>query len=477
MVTVRGVCGGRRARLLGAVMLGAGAVGSFGAAGTADAQGRGFIAFASAQGVRAHYSVPDFLVVSDFMDSGGPVSQSVVDTTGRSTSFASLPYPGENAISAPAVVGVAIGQQIPLTYPFHVRAEHPTSPSSELEDPSGTYALQAAADQGQASSNAAMAIGGPEAPVSQTTALTTAAIDADGKVTVTAESLSGALSIGDGTLRIGNLRSRSVTTYGPDDAEPKSVTEFIVEGAKVGDTAVTFGPDGVALAGQPLPSPVAGPNPVTEALAQAGISVRMITGEPVEGGATGDTLEIRSKHGPPDGGPQGILVLRFGGATTAVTLGEAEELLPDVEYGPEDVPVDGGAAPVVPAPDQGGTTAGDAGADVSYDTGAAAVPVGGSASLDSSGFFPAPALGGPGSYGGAAGSTTEAFPATGAGAEAQVAAPPVTDFSQYQVGALTKGARGSVKLLFGLLAGAGALLLSTSALWRTKGVHATWITS
>src|SRR5262245_50663288 len=111
----------------------------------AEAPVRSVVAKASAQGVRAAYSVPHYVAVSQIFDGGGPVTQAEADSTGRATSFAALPYPGENAIAAPGLLSVAFGRSVPLAYPFYVEADHPTVPKSELVDPSGSYRLSAAA--------------------------------------------------------------------------------------------------------------------------------------------------------------------------------------------------------------------------------------------------------------------------------------------------------------------------------------------
>src|SRR6266540_7172099 len=109
----------------------------------------GFVAVASASGGRMTFTVPDFAVVEDVIDGGGPVAQAVLDA-GTAVSFASLPYPGDNAIAFPGLFNAATGQDLPAGYPFYVRASHPTVPEQQLADPSGSYALDARAGAGQA---------------------------------------------------------------------------------------------------------------------------------------------------------------------------------------------------------------------------------------------------------------------------------------------------------------------------------------
>src|SRR2546423_1672263 len=109
----------RRWALVGLAGLlgGSAAVAAFGSTAEAETIVRSVVARASAQGVRAVYTIPDYVVVSQIFDGGGPVTQAEADSTGRATSFAALPYPGENAIAAPGVLSVAFGRSVPLAYP------------------------------------------------------------------------------------------------------------------------------------------------------------------------------------------------------------------------------------------------------------------------------------------------------------------------------------------------------------------------
>lgn len=147
-------------------------------AGAADA--RSLVGVASASGIRATYTVPDYVVVAEFFDGGGPVAQANVDTTGKTTGFGSLPYPGENAVTAPGLLTFATGVPVP-GYPFYVRADHPVAPSSEVKDPSGTYTLEATADQGKASGSAMYLFGG-ENPITRSSADSTGVLSGDGKL-------------------------------------------------------------------------------------------------------------------------------------------------------------------------------------------------------------------------------------------------------------------------------------------------------
>lgn len=427
-------------------------------------EARSLVAAASAQGIRVTYTVPDLFVVTEFIDGGGPVAQATVDSTGRAISFASLPYPGENAVTATGLASFATGVPVP-NYPFYARADHPVQPTQEVKDPSGTYALVATADQGQAAGSADFLFGGPGAPVSGASSDASGVLDANG-VKVEAVSVSQALSLGEGTLKIGSVTSRSVTTYAAGQDKPETKTELIIQGAKVGDQAVTIGPDGVHPGDQTVPVPIgSGADSLNEALAQAGITVKTIKATDIEGGAAGDALEITVKHPIPGAeNVQGTLVYQLGGATSFVAFGEGGPALPI-----GDVPLPSEASSPPPS-------SGDSGSlPVTGDTGPAldtvpALPPGvagepfpltlnnGSLSLAAG-----PAYGSAAPLAGAIGSSPSAAP---------VAAPPLAGTAQPVV--LARDFSDTTKALFAILAVAGALLVSSGALWRFGAVAALW---
>jgi hypothetical protein len=312
----------------------------------AEAPVRSVVAKATAQGVRAAYSVPHYVAVSQIFDGGGPVTQAEADSTGRATSFAALPYPGENAVAAPGLLSVAFGRSVPLAYPFYVQADNPTVPKSELHDPSGSYTLAATAADSSATAVGALqglrpSPGGIPAPpgnVSGSSSQSKALLDDNGVVRTVAESVITGISLGAGALRIASVTTRSETVLGPDDAEPVTTTKLVVEGASVAGHAVTIGGDGVHAEGQSLAAPVGeGAGTDNQFLGQLGLSARIVpTGVP--GGA--DALVITSGQTfPAPGNPKGTLVMTFGGAASEITVGS-----PD---GPAlDTPsADGGATP------------------------------------------------------------------------------------------------------------------------------------
>jgi hypothetical protein len=459
--------GRRRRRVAGAglLLLTASAAG-FVAGPTAGASDSlSLVGVASASGMRATYTVPDYVVVAEFFDGGGPVAQANVDTTGKATGFGSLPYPGENAVTAPGLLTFATGVPVP-GYPFYVRADHPVAPSSELKDPSGSYTLKATADQGKASGSAVYLFGG-ENPVTRSSADSTGVLGSDGKLTMTAVGVTEGLSFANGTLKISSVLSKSVTTYEPGAAKPVTKTELVIQGAKVGDQPVTIDRDGVHPSGQTVPVPIGtGSDSINQALSQAGITVKTIAGNDVEGGQAGDVLEITSKHTiPVEGNPKGTFIYRIGGASTFILFGAAGPGLPDVPAPVDNLPADSGAAPAggpTGPPTGGGTTSGSPGTGSQSSGGVPGVFGSGSGS----------SLGSSGVTGSLTGDTGLTGAPSAEGSGALSAAPPTGGSTQQAI--LARDIRGTTKFFYAVIGVAGAMLLASSSLWRLKGVKAAW---
>ena len=315
----------RRWALAGLVGLLGGAVAALGTGGSAGADeplaARGVVAKASAQGARAVYTIPDYVVVSQIFDGGGPVTQAEADSTGRATSFAALPYPGENAIAAPGVLSVAFGRSVPLAYPFYVEADHPSVPAAELGEPTGSYKLVATAGDG--ATTATGSLQGPPAGAAGVRSSSSALLDDGGVVRTVAESVATGISLGDGALRIASVTTRSETVLGPDDQEPVTTTSLVIEGASVAGHAVTIDADGVHGEDRSVAAPVGqGFGTDNQFLGQLGLSVRVVpTGLP--GGA--DALVITSRQTfPAPGNPKGTLIMTFGGAASEITVGSPD---------------------------------------------------------------------------------------------------------------------------------------------------------
>ena len=435
----------------------------------AEAPVRSVVAKASAQGVRAVYTIPDYVVVSQIFDGGGPVTQAEADSTGRATAFAALPYPGENAITAPGLLSAAFGRSVPLAHPFYVQADYPTAPKAELADPSGSYGLAATAADGAATADGSLQ---GQGHVSGTRSRSSARLDDGGAVRTVAESVSTGISFGDGALRIASVTTRSETVLGPNDAQPVTTTALLIEGASVAGYAVTIDGDGVHADGQSVPAPLRqGAGSDNQFLGQLGLSARVVPAG-VPGGA--DALVITSSQTfPAPGHPKGTLTMTFGGAASEITVGSPE--------GPAlDTPAAGGNTAPAPGPGAG-PTAGEAppaGAGASGAVGAAGPPpaVGGARPGEGSELIDAVLL----REGPAPGQPAEDGPAAAAGAGvASAAGSP----GGREPAALASGARplrgaggfavqpdlGTTGALYSLLGLGGVAMVGATRLLRWKG--------
>ena len=320
------------------------AVGLFSAVAPVSAElvERSFTATAVASGMYVRYGIPGFLVVENYVDGGGPVSQALVSSDGRAQSYASLPYPGSTTIAAPGLFGVATGGAfVPPGYPFYVYAEHPSQPDQALTDPSGAYALNASAQDRQGAADAR--VGPPaekgDAPgaAEPIASAHSEAGSAGGQVMARAVSVAQMISVGG--LSLGTVHSESVTTYRQGDAKPTSKTRFTVEGGRAGDTTFSFGPQGLQVAKQDIPVPAGqGLAAINEAVAPAGLSIRFVEPTAIEGGEQSGALEITSVADVPGAG-RGTLQVRLGAATSFIAVAGEEPLVePVIEVPTADSP-------------------------------------------------------------------------------------------------------------------------------------------
>ncbi len=283
----------------------------------ADELQRSFSAVAEASGMDIRYGIPGFLVVENYIEGGGPVSQATLSSDQTSKSFASLPYPGSTAVSYPGLAAVLVGSA-PPGYPLYVSAEHPAQPEQFVSDPSGTYGLTAKSTGSESTGDAHVLVGGQQ-PVSGARA--SSRVETTGGI-VRAVASSEARGLVVGPLMVGLVTSQSRTTYSSGLSSPASETNLTVEGGRAGDLSFRFGGGGLEVAQQGVPLPASqGLAALNQGLAPAGLSIRFYDQQSLPGGAAAAAFEILSAAEVPGTGRQGSLRLRFGGATSFVSLG------------------------------------------------------------------------------------------------------------------------------------------------------------
>ena len=175
------------------------------------APGRGaFSGTASADGIRVGLAIPNFLIIENFVDGGGPSAQATLDSLGTSKAFASLPYPGETAVALPGLVGTLTGKSIP-GYPFYVATTSPAAPDNHADQPA--YHLGSHSD---ASSSTASAQAGETTTTGiETGAFSTATVTAGSDGSVASES-DTRIDLALGAIRLSGLESTASVLLGPD---------------------------------------------------------------------------------------------------------------------------------------------------------------------------------------------------------------------------------------------------------------------
>lgn len=303
----------RRGLWLGAPVLLAGfVVGPLGlSAHGADGFAGTFGAVASADAVRVTWIVPHAPASDTVLDFGGPSAQAALDSIGGSQAFASFPYPGENAVTAPALIAGASGGQINLpSYPFFVGSSYPVAPKAESG--SGPYSIKAESTDTSSTSSASVGVdsnGQAALGLAKSQASTVATPEA-----VTSEASSLVTGFAVGPLKIGQVISTAKVVFSGGTVTRDADTK--VNGAMVGETPVSFTAKGLVVGSSPVP---VDPKPIVDALAAAKIGVEFMPRQDTETGVVAPTIRVTQRD---DAGQSITYVL---GRTSAFAQGEGTE--------------------------------------------------------------------------------------------------------------------------------------------------------
>ncbi|HVW32628.1 MAG TPA: hypothetical protein VHL53_08830 [Acidimicrobiia bacterium] len=292
-------------------------------------------AVASAEGVRISFGAPGFVAVDTFVDGGGPVSQSVIDGLGNSRAFASLPYPGDLAISGPGLLAGLTGLPSPPPYPFYVSSSHPTAPEGKMAAPG--YSLNAksaeASSEGQTMTGQASGGQGGSAVGSTVTDALTKRDPNTGQVSAVATGTADVINIG-GVLRIGQVAALAKVTRTPG-ADPTREASFAINGMTIAGQTVGFSDKGFTFGGTNVPLPK--DNPLLAALAQAKITVQYVNRVDNPDGVVSPGLVITQQQATP-GGPTMVFRYVFGQMSASATVsGSSTSIgadLPALDTGP-----------------------------------------------------------------------------------------------------------------------------------------------
>jgi len=303
-----------------------------------------FGATAAADAVRVTWIVPHAPASDTVLDAGGPSAQATLDSIGGSQAYASFPYPGENTVTAPALVAGASGGKINLpAYPFWVGSSYPVAPKSEAG--SGPYSIKAESSDTASSASASVGLassGQAAVGLARSTASTATAPEA-----VTSEAVTEVTAFAVGPLRIGQVLSRAKAVFSGAGALARDA-DTQVTGMMIADTPVAFTAKGLVVGSSAVP---ADPKPVESALAQAKIGLEYMPRQDTDGGVVAPTIRVTQKD---DSG--GSITYVLGRASAfAQGAGDAPPAAPDASTSP-DTSGSGSGQSAARQPDQAATT-------------------------------------------------------------------------------------------------------------------------
>src|SRR5581483_5197381 len=221
-------------------------------------------------------------------DAGGPSAQATLDSIGGSQAYASFPYPGENAVTAPALVAGASGGKINLpAYPFWVGSSYPVAPKAEAG--SGPYSIKAESSDAASTASASVGLASNDQAavgLARSTASTSSASEA-----VTSEATTEVTAFAVGPLKIGQVLSRAKAVFSGTGALTRDA-DTQVTGMMIADTPVALTAKGLVIGSSAVP---ADPKPVESALAQAKIGLEYMPRQNTDGGVVAPTIRVTQK--------------------------------------------------------------------------------------------------------------------------------------------------------------------------------------
>jgi hypothetical protein len=247
-----------------------------------------FGAVAAGDAVRVTWIVPHAPASDTVLDFGGPSAQVTLDSIGGSQAFASFPYPGENAVSAPSLVAGASGGKINLpSYPFWVGSTYPVAPKAESG--SGPYAIKAESTDTSSTSSASVGLdSGGQGSLGLARSSASALSAPDG---VTAQAATEVTSFAVGPLKIGQVLSTAKAVFSTDGTVTRTA-DTRVTAAMVGDTPVAFTDKGLVVGSSPVP---ADPKPISDALAQAKIGLEYMPRQDTDTGVVAPAIRVTQR--------------------------------------------------------------------------------------------------------------------------------------------------------------------------------------
>jgi hypothetical protein len=278
-------------RAAGVVLLGLGLTAPILVVASAPARADiNFSGSASANAVRMVVHASGAPVSQDPVDGGGPVAQAALDSNDSSQAFASFPYPGDLALSGPALLpGLMAPYLAPYGLEFPALPAYPLAVSSDWPSDShagtvqGPIKLDAASNATASTGTASIA---PPGPASRGATATANVSHTDGG-SVIATSTSGLHGFTLGALTFADLRSTARVEYTAAGKLTRS-SDLSVTGLSVAGLPVDVRPGGLFVNGQAFDSSAA-----ADVLKAAGITLAFLPEEKTRDGVIGAALAVR----------------------------------------------------------------------------------------------------------------------------------------------------------------------------------------
>jgi hypothetical protein len=301
-----------------------------------DATGT-FSGTAAADGVRVNVAVPDYLLIRDFVDGGGPSAQAVLDSLGVSRAFSSFPYPGELGVAATGLVSTLTGFSLP-SYPLIATSDFPVQPERNIDQPgfhlnakSDSASTMGAATFGETTRGGTLE-GGGFANASVTT-------DDRGGVVARAETR---FSLQLGPVAVRGVRATATVTRGAD-GRVDTDSSLTMGSLDIGGVEVGLTERGLVLAGAPL-VPIDVLTGFTQALTLGTTKLRFLPETVTDDSVLSAGLEITTSVDLPAVGHPLLVSYRLGNVFARATgsafaldaapsLPLPDEAIPSVELG------------------------------------------------------------------------------------------------------------------------------------------------
>lgn len=253
---------------------------------------------AAADGIRTTIAVKDYLIVEDFIDGGGPTAQAGLDSLGESTAFSSLPYPGATGVGATGLVSTLSGKSLP-SYPFFVSSQNPSNPEVTVRQPGYLLHAKSGSDRSEAQTEAGV---------------TTTAGDELGSFShASVEFLGGTVtSLGEartrlavGAFELNGSFSRAVVTVAPGGQVTKT-SAFEASAIHLGDLVIGVTDEG--LVAGPQNAPLDPARQVSQAITEAGVTVKFLPAVETADSILSSGLEISMERAIPNvGSARGVV--------------------------------------------------------------------------------------------------------------------------------------------------------------------------